>query len=64
MKLSVFWERMDQAFGPAYAQSIAADQVIGELGGRTAAQALADGDDTKNVWRAVHTAFRLPPERR
>lgn len=64
MKLSVFWERMELAFGAAYARSLAADQVLAELQDRTVVQALEQGEDTKTVWRAVHSAHRLPPERR
>ena len=60
VRLSDFWERMDEHFGRAYALSWADDQVLGELGGRTVAQALADGDDTREVWLAVWEHERLP----
>jgi len=51
---------MDEQFGPAYAQSVAKDYVLAGLGGRTIAQALADGEDVKKIWRAVCTAFNVP----
>lgn len=51
---------MDEQFGPAYAQSVAKDYVIAGLGGRTVAQALADGEDVKLIWRAVCAAFNVP----
>ena len=35
MRLTDFWARLEQAFGPGYAASIAADQVLPQLGGRT-----------------------------
>ena len=35
MKLSDFWERMDETFGAGYARSVASDHSIGMLGGRT-----------------------------
>ncbi|HLU29019.1 MAG TPA: DUF3046 domain-containing protein [Glycomyces sp.] len=53
MKLSDFWERMDETFGAGYARSVAADHAIGMLGGRTVDQALASGEDAKTVWIAV-----------
>ena len=64
MRLTEFWERMRRSFGPGYAESIARDQVLSGLGGRTVEQALADGEDAKEVWRAVWEAFRLPPRER
>jgi hypothetical protein len=53
MRLTDFWGRMERRFGRAYAASYAADQVLSSLGGRTVQQALDDGDDPKQVWRAV-----------
>lgn len=60
MRLTEFWRRMDARFGATYAASYAADQVLAELGSRTVAQALADGVDTKTVWRAVCDATSAP----
>jgi hypothetical protein len=60
VRLTVFWERMRAQFGDAYAQSVAKDFVLAELGGRTVDQALADGVDAKTVWRAVCEAFDVP----
>ncbi|ROO58877.1 DUF3046 family protein [Micromonospora sp. Llam0] len=62
MRLTDFWGRLDEAFGPAYARSIATDQVLAQLGGRTIAQALAAGEETVVVWRAVCAAYpdRVP----
>ena len=51
---------MNAQFGDAYAQSVAKDFVLAELGGRTVDQALADGVDAKTVWRAVCEAFDVP----
>lgn len=55
---------MDSRFGAAYARSYAADQVLAALGSRTVLQALADGDDTKQVWRAVCDATNAPAAER
>jgi hypothetical protein len=60
VRLTDFWERLEQVFGPAYAASVAADQVLAQLGGRTIQQALTAGEDTAVVWRAVVAAY---PER-
>ena len=49
-------------FGPDYAASVAADQVLPELDGRTVDQAFLAGVPTVTVWRAVVAAFpdRVP----
>lgn len=59
MRLTDFWDRMDQVFGPAYARSWAHDIVLTELG-LTAAQAIAVGVDTKDIWRAVCASTEVP----
>ena len=64
MRLTEFWERMEHVFGAAYADSVARDQVIAGLGGRTVHEALTAGEDAKFVWRAVCDAFDLPPRER
>jgi hypothetical protein len=62
MRLTDFRQRMAEAFGPVYAASIAIDQVIPGLNGRTVERALAEGTDTQIVWRAVVAEFgdRIP----
>jgi hypothetical protein len=55
---------MERVFGTTYAPSVARDQVLSELGGRSVEQALADGEDTKRVWRAVCAHFDLPAAER
>ena len=60
MRLTEFWRRMNTQFGEAYAQSVAKDFVFSNLGGRTIERALADGVDTKVVWRAVCDTFKVP----
>ncbi|GAA1072692.1 DUF3046 domain-containing protein [Nocardiopsis composta] len=60
MRLTLFWERMHEQFGEAYAESLAQDYVIEGLGSRTIRQALADGVAAKEVWRRVCEAFDLP----
>lgn len=56
VRLTEFWTRMESLLGTTYADSYARDQVLATLGGRTVHQALAEGDDTKRIWRAVLAA--------
>jgi hypothetical protein len=60
VRLTVFWDRMRQQFGDAYAESVAKDYVMAELDGRTIDQALADGESAKRVWQAVVATFDVP----
>jgi len=60
VRLTDFWARLEQVFGRGYAASVAADQVLPQLSGRTIQQALAAGEETVTVWRAVVAAY---PER-
>ncbi|XRQ03504.1 DUF3046 domain-containing protein [Actinomadura welshii] len=60
MRLTVFWDRMNQQFGENYAESVAKDYVMAELDGRTIEQALADGEPAKKVWQAVVATFDVP----
>jgi len=64
VRLTEFWKKMRDQFGDVYAQSVAQDYVLADLGSRTVNQALADGEDAKVVWRAVCDAFRVPERRR
>ena len=61
MKLTDFWYRMEQHFGPTYARSWAKDTYIEDLG-MTPLQALEQGIDTQVVWRAVWAHERLDPK--
>ncbi|MEV4643047.1 DUF3046 domain-containing protein [Actinoplanes sp. NPDC049548] len=62
MRLTDFWQRLEQAFGSTYARSLAADHAFSDLGGRTIDEAIAQGVDTATVWRAVVAAYpdRVP----
>jgi hypothetical protein len=64
MRLTIFWERMRAHFGDAYADTFARDHVMSELGGRTVYQALEDGWEVKDVWRAVCAAMDVPASHR
>lgn len=60
MRLTDFWARMNEFFGPAYADSFARDHVMSELDGRTVCDALDQGVSAKEVWRAVCAARDVP----
>ncbi len=60
MRITEFWLRMERQFGAGYADSVARDQVLASLGGRTVREALAGGADVKTVWRGVCVQFDVP----
>ena len=62
MRLTDLWARLEATFGSAYAASVARDQVLAQLGGRTITQALESGAEVDVVWRAVVAAYpdRVP----
>jgi hypothetical protein len=64
VRLTDFWQRMDEQFGSTYASSLAHDQALPPLGSRTVEQALAQGVDPKAVWRAVCEVFDCAPHLR
>jgi len=64
VRLTDFWDRMRQQFGRTYADSFARDFVMAELGGRTIHEALAQGADAGEVWRAVCRTVEVPAKLR
>jgi hypothetical protein len=64
MRLTDLWTRLEMALGPGYAHSWASDHVLSSLGGLTVEQAIAAGDDTQLIWRAVHAELGLHPSDR
>ena len=64
MRNSEFWELVDDEFGRAHGRSLAHDHVLFRLGNRTAEQALADGNDAREVWIALCDALDVPESRR
>jgi hypothetical protein len=66
VRLTDLWSRLTEVFGTTYAPSVAHDQVLPQLGGRTIEQALDAGEEVVVVWRAVVAAYpdRVPPRLR
>ena len=59
MRLTDFWERMNEVLGEPYARSWASDVVLPPLG-ITVDQAVERGVDTVVIWRAVCTVIEVP----
>jgi hypothetical protein len=59
MRLTDFWNRMEERFGATYARSVAADYRLPALGA-TIDEAIAAGVETKDIWRAVCDEFDIP----
>lgn len=64
MRHTEFWDRLDHALGRASSRTWAELFVIGELGGRTAVEALGAGVAPKQVWAAVWRELELPDNQR
>ncbi len=64
MRLSEFWLAVSDEFGADYGRVLTSDLVLGDLGGRTAQEALGSGQDAREVWLALCAAMDVPPNRR
>lgn len=62
MRLTEFHELVEAQFGPVRSASLLVDYVLTDLDGRTAEQAIEDGVDPREVWRALCRAFDVPRE--
>jgi Protein of unknown function (DUF3046) len=62
VRLTEFNERVTLRFGATYGASVLADHVLSGFDGRTAAQAIEDGVDPREVWRALCVDFDVPRE--
>jgi hypothetical protein len=60
MKLSEFQRAVADEFGSGYGQALLADLVLGELGGRTAQQAIDAGAAPRDVWLALCREAGVP----
>jgi hypothetical protein len=64
VRLTHFRQLMEDEFGAVRASSISRDHVFSALDGRSAEQALEDGVEPREVWRAVCAEFDVPASRR
>ena len=60
VRLTEFNELVDGQFGPVRGRSLLIDHVLTVFGGRTGAQAIEDGVDPRDVWRALCADFDVP----
>lgn len=60
MRLTEFNELVDGQFGRVRGRSLLVDHVLAGFGGRTAAQAIEDGVEPRDVWRALCADFDVP----
>jgi hypothetical protein len=63
LKLSEFRRAVVDEFGDAYGRSLVRDLVLGDIGDRTAEQALDAGASPRDVWLALCVATDVPRER-
>ncbi|AFM16884.1 Protein of unknown function (DUF3046) [Mycolicibacterium chubuense NBB4] len=63
MRLTEFRELVESQFGAVRASSMLVDHVLTSMGGRTAEQAIEDGVDPRDVWRALCADFDVPRDR-
>ena len=62
VRLTEFNERVVLRFGATYGASVLVDHVLTGYDGRTAAQAIEDGVEPRDVWRALCVDFDVPSE--
>lgn len=60
VRLTEFNERVVLRFGSVYGASVLVDHVLTGFDGRTAAQAIDDGVEPRDVWRALCADFDVP----
>jgi len=64
MRHREFWALVDEVLGETYGRAVANDQVLGELDGMTAREALDDNVEPRDVWHALCDALDVPePDR-
>ena len=59
-ELTKLHDLVEGQFGKVRATSMLVDHVLTGLEGRTAAQAIEDGVDPRDVWRALCADFEVP----
>ena len=63
MRLSDLRERIELSFGKEWAPSFSKDMAISELGSRSVNEALQDGFEADEVWRAICRAHPQETEK-
>ena len=60
MRESEFWNAVDWVFPHGRGKSLTSDLVLGTLGNRSPADAIAEGRAPQEVWDAMCEAMELP----
>ncbi len=60
---SEFWRLMNDEFGAGYTRTVARDQVIAALGGRTVDEAIAAKISLREIWLGLCEVMNVPPQR-
>ena len=60
MRLTEFHELVQNQFGVVRGSSLLVDHLVTGFNGRTAAQAIEDGVEPRDVWRALCADFDVP----
>jgi hypothetical protein len=60
VRLTEFSELVEGQFGQVRGASMLVDHSLSQFDGRTAAQAIEDGVDPRDVWRALCADFDVP----
>jgi len=59
VRLREFWQLVDEVFGRVHGRALTNDLVLTALDGRTAAAALEDGEEPRDVWHALCDAMEV-----
>lgn len=63
MKLSRFYELVEDEFGQGFSQVVLNDTRLIEFQDKTPQQLIADGADTREIWLAICRAQQVPTAR-
>ena len=64
VRMSEFWTLVDDQFGSAQGRALVRDHIVGTLAHRTAEQAIAAGEDPRDVWFALCDDLQVPADQR
>jgi Protein of unknown function (DUF3046) len=64
VRVSKFWELMNDEFGEAYASTLARQHHVRALGDRTVLEAIDAGEPPRRVWLALCDDMDVPESRR
>ena len=63
MKLSRFYELVEDEFGPGFSQVVLNDTRLIEFQDKTPQQLISEGSDTREIWLAICHAQQVPKAR-